>query len=265
MTREANMSPARRKYLRTLNIEENDNVNTVKLRRALHRAYELRTFEIEHYWKRATYFWGFQIAIFAAFGLLWRELAGSTSGSASVWNPVAILLGGLGVLTAVANLLSARGSRFWQKNWERHIDALEREVEGNLHKTIWLRGGKVSFSVSRLNEALAWNLIVFWGLLFIYLGLKSTGTSMSAWLEADHSMLWFLLTALLVAVGIVFLLSKRTDLLGTFPNAQGGSGSAITVSRWTGKVSERDGPSFVLRYAPDEEGAAASDTSKPQE
>jgi hypothetical protein len=259
------ISPGRRKYLRTLNIEENDSVSTVKLRRALHRAYELRTFEIEHYWKRATYFWGFQIAIFAAFGLLWRELAGSGSASASAWNPVAVLLCGLGVITAVANLLSAWGSRFWQKNWEKHIDALEKEVEGNLHKTIWLREGKVSFSVSRLNEALAWSLILFWGLLFIYLGLKSTASSMPAWLEADRSLLWFSLITLLVAAGIVFLLSKRTDLLGTFPNAQGGPGSPIVVSRWTGKVSERDGPSYVLRNAPDEEDAAARDATEAEE
>jgi len=95
------MSPAERKarYLHTLNIEESD---TDKLQRALNRAYELRTFEIEHYWKRATYFWGFQVAIFAAFGLLWRELVGS--GSGSDWTPVAVLLCGLGILTAFANL-----------------------------------------------------------------------------------------------------------------------------------------------------------------
>jgi hypothetical protein len=40
---------------------------------ALNRAYELRTLEIEHYWKHGTYFWGFQVAIFAAFGLLWND------------------------------------------------------------------------------------------------------------------------------------------------------------------------------------------------
>jgi len=245
MNSAANISPAQRRYLHTLNIQEND---TDKLRQALNRAYELRTFEIEHYWKRATYFWGFQVAIFAAFGFMWRA-----DGNPSGWNPVAVLLCGLGVLTAVANLLSAWASRFWQKNWERHIDALEREVEGNLHKTIWLQEGKVSFSVSRLNEAVASSLIVFWSLLFSYLVLKTTGWSMPMWLETHRYESWCALIFILVGAGIVFLCSKRTDLHGTFPNDEGQHGARITVNRCTGKVSERRAPIFVLRYAPDEE------------
>src|SRR5262249_24545119 len=135
------------KYFETLNIDKDDRM---KRRRALSRAYQQRSFEIEHYWKRATYFWGFQIAIFAAFGFLWREITGPDDKSAE-WLPVAALLTVLGVLTAVGNYLAARGSRFWQKNWEAHIDALEGDIEGHLHKTIWLHNGRASFSVSRLN------------------------------------------------------------------------------------------------------------------
>jgi hypothetical protein len=246
------MSPAQDKYFKTLKIDKNE---TAKLRRALHRAYELRTFEIEHYWKRATYFWGFQVAIFAAFGLLWREISGST-GSKSDWTPVAVLLCGLGVLTALSNLLSAKGSRFWQKNWERHIDALERCVEGNLHKTIWLREGKVSLSVSRLNEALAWSIIAFWVLLFIYLEAELSGPPLSTWLKPDqHGFVGALIALALVGLGTFFLLKTRTDLIGTLPNDAGDHGSPIQVSPWTGKVSERGAPAFVLRFAPDEERA----------
>ena len=124
------------------------------------RAYELRTFEIEHYWKRATYFWGFQIAIFAAFGFLLREI--STKGSSTGWHPVALALAGLGVLTAWASYLSARGSKFWQENWERHIDMLEDKIEGRLHKTVWLDRGKSSFSVSRINQWLSFYVFGFW-------------------------------------------------------------------------------------------------------
>ena len=36
------------------------------LESALARANKNRDFEIEHYWKRAAYFWAFQVAIFAA-------------------------------------------------------------------------------------------------------------------------------------------------------------------------------------------------------
>jgi hypothetical protein len=51
-------------------------------------------------------------------------------------NPVIIPLVGLGILTALANALAARGSRFWQNNWEKHIDMLEDKIEGQLYKTV---------------------------------------------------------------------------------------------------------------------------------
>jgi len=31
------------------------------------KAWEIRNFEIEMYWKRATYFWAFQVAVFAGY------------------------------------------------------------------------------------------------------------------------------------------------------------------------------------------------------
>jgi hypothetical protein len=111
------VSTPRDKYFNTLGFSEHDKS---KREKALDRAYQLRNFEIKHYWTRATYFWGFQIAIFAAFGLLWKEITASDAPSAvHLWSPVAIALSGLGILTAVANFLSARGSKFWHENWER--------------------------------------------------------------------------------------------------------------------------------------------------
>ncbi len=125
------MSELRNRYLRTLGL---DSAETEKRRLALKRACERRDFEIEHYWKRATYFWAFQVAIFAAFGLLW----GRPGAAAGDWSPITILLAALGILTAVTNALSVRGSGFWQQNWESHIDMLENEFEGSLYKTVWL-------------------------------------------------------------------------------------------------------------------------------
>jgi hypothetical protein len=117
-----NVSERRDQYFRTLNLLDRSG-DAAKA--ALKRAYELRNFEIEHYWKRATYFWAFQVAIFAAFGLLWKEETGTKPGT----NPVIVVPAGLGILMALANALSARGSRFWQNNWEKHIDILEDEID----------------------------------------------------------------------------------------------------------------------------------------
>jgi hypothetical protein len=130
------VSELRDRYFRTLGLDPTKSETKRQIRKALDRAYQQRTFEIEHYWKRATYFWGFQLAIFAAFGLLWREQ------SKDQWTLVTIALSVLGILTAVANSLSG-GSKFWQENWERHIDMLEDEIEGRLYKIGLASGGEM--------------------------------------------------------------------------------------------------------------------------
>src|SRR5271154_2713773 len=114
-------SELRTQYLGTLGLSGNGTTTKPRMEAALKRAYALRNFEIEHYWKRATYFWAFQVAIFAAFGLLWKASETPTT----EWSPITVALAGLGILTAFASALSAIGSRVWQDNWEKHIDMLE--------------------------------------------------------------------------------------------------------------------------------------------
>jgi hypothetical protein len=101
-----NVKELRDRYFRTLGFDPLQESEKHRLDAALARAYQQRSFEIEHYWKRATYFWGFQIAIFAAFGLLWRV------SSVAEWGALTVALAGLGLLTAVANSITARGSKF---------------------------------------------------------------------------------------------------------------------------------------------------------
>ena len=120
-----------------------------------------RQFEIELYWKRANYFWLLQAAVFAAVGLTWKNTA---SGVPPV---IPVLLSALGVLTAWAGYLSSLGSKFWQVNWEHHIDMLEDEFEGRLHKTAYVGPRGIQWSVSGLNERLSLCFSLFW--LFILL------------------------------------------------------------------------------------------------
>jgi hypothetical protein len=165
------MSALRDRCFNTLGFAPGD---LSKRERALNRAYQLRTFEIEHYWKRSTYFWDFQIAIFAAFGLLWK------ADQPNQWGLITVALSGLGVMTAVANSLSASGSKFWHRNWERHIDMLEDDVEGRLYKIIWLPEGKTNFSVSNVNLRLSYLMIAFWILV----------DASSKFLISAHSAFW---------------------------------------------------------------------------
>ena len=165
------MTDLRRRYFETLALPDYppSKPPPPSLVDALDRAHELRKFEIEHYWKRAQYFWGFQVAIFAAFGLLWKE------STASPWQPLAFALAALGLLTAIANTLSAAGSKFWQNNWEYHIDLLEDRVEGRLHKTVWMPKGRMGYLVSGVNQTLGWCFVAFWLTASAYTAWKICG------------------------------------------------------------------------------------------
>jgi hypothetical protein len=210
-----NVSERRAQYFATLNLPDGSGD---RAKAALKRAYHLRDFEIEHYWKRATYFWAFQVAIFAAFGLLWKE-TGEKPGT----NPVTVVLAALGVLTALANALSARGSRFWQNNWEKHIDILEDEIEGRLYKTVWLSDGKVSFSVSRVNQYLSDYFVIFWVLIAVYVACIFVGSSRAEFFYGHHfgRLIYVVFIVGVTILGVVFLFSQTTHLNGTLPDAHG--------------------------------------------
>lgn len=123
---------------------------------ALNRAHEIRKFEIELYWKRAAHFWLLQAAVFTAIGLTWRY------SSPALPPLIPVALAALGSVTAFAGFLSAKGSKFWQKNWEHHIDMLEDEFEGRLHKTAYVGDDGIAWSVSGVNDRLAFCFFLFW-------------------------------------------------------------------------------------------------------
>lgn len=241
------MSELRDQYFRTLGISE-DQASKHRLFAALDRAYQLRSFEIEHYWKRATYFWGFQIAIFAALGLVWKETIPTS------WSPITIALSGVGILTALANTLSAHGSKFWQQNWEMHIDMLEDDIEGRLHKTVWLREGRTSFSVSRINQSLSYFFITFWVIVFVYTSYKSLDfTSIYSVVLNCYNYAYVLFILVMVVVGVFILFCQRSDLDGTTPKSDGSHGAPIEQPLLCNRKSYGyRPPTFVRRFAPDE-------------
>jgi hypothetical protein len=263
-----NVSEGRDQYFRTLNLPDRSGDSA---KAALKRAYELRDFEIEHYWNRATYFWAFQVAIFAAFGLLWKEDTRTKPGT----NPVIVVLAGLGILMALANALSARGSRFWQNNWEKHIDILEDEIEGRLYKTVWLSDGKVSFSVSRVNQHLSDYLVVFWVLIVLYVACIFVGSTHAEFFYGKHfgSLIYVVIIVGMIVLGAVFLFGQTTRLNGTLPDAHGEHDRDLIKRqprwhklcrwwhklrcgwhklRWSKQICGAGPQAFIRRYAPDE-------------
>ncbi|NRY14396.1 ion channel [Clostridium beijerinckii] len=97
--------------------------------KALEHALDIRKFEIELYWKRASYFWTFIGATLAGYCLVLKNATDSSN------NDILILLNCLGFAFSISWYLVNRGSKFWQNNWERHVDMLEDEIIGPLYKT----------------------------------------------------------------------------------------------------------------------------------
>lgn len=149
------------------------------LKKALKQAYEIRKFEIELYWKRAAYFWAFIGASFVAYAAFFNT-------GKSSHNPekefILILISCIGLVFSVAWHCVNKGSKFWQENWENHVELLEDKVFGPLYKTLTKRPDRATslreiiidffvapkpFSVSKINQlvstfvALTWALILF--------------------------------------------------------------------------------------------------------
>jgi hypothetical protein len=141
-----------------------------KQAKAWEHALDIRKFEIEHYWKRATYFWTFIAASFAAYGAVQN-----LSEPAKI--DLSVLLGCLGFVFSFGWYLSNRGSKRWQVNWEGQVDVLEDDVIGPLYKTIaepsnvptnslkHLATGSGKYSVSKINQIISLFVVFIWALL----------------------------------------------------------------------------------------------------
>jgi hypothetical protein len=133
-----------------------------RLKAAFKKAWELRSFEIDKFWQRSAYFWGFIAFIFG--GYVYSITGESSSIARTMYFDLYMIL--LGGIFSVAWLLVIRGSIQWQNNWEAHIDKLEDEITGPLYKTVYYKG-RWYYSVSRISEVLAVVVIVVWGILLI--------------------------------------------------------------------------------------------------
>jgi hypothetical protein len=112
-------------------------------------ATDVRKFEIERFWQRSLFFWGFIAAAFVAYA--------QSDGKGEL----AFLVACFGLLCSVAWTLQNRGSKYWYEAWEQKVEIVEKDVLG-VHlftnrepiKRKWLWGAW-PFSVTRLAIALS--------------------------------------------------------------------------------------------------------------
>lgn len=122
------------------------------------KAWDAKNFEIEHYWKRANYFWAFQVASFAGYF--------SVLNSKNYINNPEILFFviSIGIITSFAWAFTNKGSKMWQRHWEIHVDMLENYITGPLYKIVT---SNKTYSVSKINEIVSNFVISIWLIMLI--------------------------------------------------------------------------------------------------
>lgn len=144
-------------YLATTPMPDSDLRDT-----RLKLAVEARALEIELFWKRSFFFWGFIASAFVGYGALLDKAPG-----------ISVVLAGFGFVCSVAWTLANRGSKYWQENWETKVENTEREVTGDLFRSQepsqpkgWFSACR--YSVSRLAIALSDYTVLVWAVLEVH-------------------------------------------------------------------------------------------------
>jgi len=151
---------------------------------ALRYAHDIRKFEIDLYWKRSVYFQTIIGIILAALALTLK-----TSDGASKWavdlSVLQALITYLGAILAFAWYAATRGGKYWQRNWETHVDTLENLVTGPLYKTVYNKKSGQNFlhifkeypySTSKLNSFIAAVFVVLFCLIQVVFLLMTDGS-----------------------------------------------------------------------------------------
>lgn len=181
-----------------------------KEEQAFRQALDIRKFEIELYWKRATYFWTFIGATFAGF------LAIQASNSA-IKTDLSVFLSCLGLVFSFGWVCVNKGSKYWQENWEKHVDVLEDHVTGPLYKIELSRNdemtnsqiisnfitGPAKISVSKVNILISIYVTILW-VFFLFYSLPEFDSS------ADFNWYYIFSISLSLIACITFLYQGKS-------------------------------------------------------
>lgn len=177
-----------------------------KAEKKLDLSVQTRNLEIELFWKRSLFFWGFIAAAFAGYAAL-RQ----------VKSDLALVIACFGMVCSFAWALLNRGSKYWQESWEGKVERYEIDVTGKLfaheedvqtHKGCWLQARR--YSVSKLSTALSdyvfvlWLSVVTWELLHRYAPL-----TVHPWLKESGVILFVIFSLIYLVLLLVFGRSSK--------------------------------------------------------
>jgi hypothetical protein len=167
-------------------------------------------FELEHFWKRSLFFWGFIGAALVAFSA--ADKHPSLQG----------LIASFGFVCSMVWTLVNRGSKYWYEKWESKVGETEMAVTGHLYGDErveeketeclkkWLQGRR--YSPSRLTIALSDYVVVLWFGLLVYTIIKIVLGSQCPY-SSEHCFKWvvsiFMLVSFVFAVSLAWICHKN--------------------------------------------------------
>ena len=138
---------------------------------AFKMALDTRKFEIELYWKRAGYFWAFIAVSFAAYFMAFNN-SNLENKDPNYYNEILLGISLFGLFVSCCWYLVNKGSKYWQENWEKHLDLLEDDFMGPLYKMtvkdkrswgyIFHPFCSYKYSVGKINLFLSFLVVLVW-------------------------------------------------------------------------------------------------------
>lgn len=168
---------------------KNPTLEQQRAERTFNFVVDTRRFEIELYWKRATYFWAFIAVTFAGYIALVEKSKDR--------NFEAFILICVGFLVSCAWHFTNLGSKVWQRHWEKHLDLLEDPFIGPLYKTVNVTK---TFSVSKINSIVSFMFCVMW----VIIGVRHLNQTTVPFWSKDFKGLNIGMTIGLVGTGLAF-------------------------------------------------------------
>lgn len=132
-------------------------------RAALEVALDTRKFEIGLYWQRTRYFFDAFLAL-GGFSLILTLLGLCNKVEQDLIYALLITVECVGIVAAFAWVCANKGSKYWQVNWEKYVDALGRKFIGPLfqHPIDPTSNNEKRYSVSKVNLTLSWYIFGVW-------------------------------------------------------------------------------------------------------
>ena len=172
----------RRSYFNCLKI---DNHDLKKIAIAFEKAHDIRKFEISLYWQRSTFILGFLSVLAATLAYCFSTYLDKTTTDDTKF----ILLLTSFAISILAFSISMiwkrmiKAGKYWQNNWEFHINILEPFVSGNLYKMhFYKRKGNTRYSIHDIMLSIA-NRIITLLILLIFTILFLIFNDISNWVD----------------------------------------------------------------------------------